>query len=140
MSPAERAFWKRVDISSDPAACWLWTGCVDPSGYGRVRFNGKVRGAHRVALQLVHERDPGTSLVCHACDNPTCCNPFHLWAGTPVDNMRDMHNKGRAKYPRVTDEMAAAILLDTRPGSHVARAFGVSEATISRLRASAGRS
>lgn len=40
---------------------------------------------------------PNKAFVCHSCDNPKCCNPDHLWAGTPRDNMKDCTNKGRAK-------------------------------------------
>jgi hypothetical protein len=43
---------------------------------------------HRVKL------GPG-QLVCHKCDVPRCCNPDHLWIGTPAANSLDMVKKGR---------------------------------------------
>jgi hypothetical protein len=39
-------------------------------------------------------------VVMHSCDNPPCCNPAHLSAGTVRDNALDMIAKGRANPPR----------------------------------------
>lgn len=39
--------------------------------------------------------------VCHACDNPICCNPHHLFLGTDAENKEDMRAKGRAATPPV---------------------------------------
>jgi hypothetical protein len=33
--------------------------------------------------------------ACHRCDNPPCCNPSHLFLGTPTDNARDREAKQR---------------------------------------------
>lgn len=35
-------------------------------------------------------------VVRHKCDNPRCIKLEHLEGGTAVDNMRDMHDRGRA--------------------------------------------
>jgi len=43
--------------------------------------------AHRVAYVIING---DTRLnVLHTCDNPLCCNPKHLYAGTQDDNIRD---------------------------------------------------
>ena len=82
--------WERLDKSS---ACWTWTGKRYPTGYGRF---GK-HYAHRVAYELAYGPIPEGMHVCHSCDNPPCCNPAHLWIGTPKDNMQDRERKGRGK-------------------------------------------
>lgn len=68
------------------------------SGYatGWVRVDGvkKSTSLHRkVYYELTGELP---DVVRHTCDNPRCINPNHLIAGTQVDNMRDMHERGRA--------------------------------------------
>jgi DNA-binding transcriptional regulator YiaG len=47
-------------------------------------------------------------LVCHACDNPRCVNPKHLYLGTAKENTLDMIRKGRKRS--ATGECSAARL------------------------------
>lgn len=89
-------FWSRVDRSAGPDACWPWVGGTFHSfGYGVMKFNGKNHGAHRIAYELSNGPIPNGLCVCHACDNPPCCNPVHLWVGTNVENTADRNSKGR---------------------------------------------
>jgi hypothetical protein len=88
----EQRFWARVDNSGGPKACWPWTGNFDKSGYGMVRRDGKYCSTQKVA----HELTSGVTIAhglkaCHHCDNPPCCNPIHVYAGTHTQNMRDIH-------------------------------------------------
>lgn len=84
-------FWARVDRSG---ACWPWMGARQSRGYGET-WNGRVMLAHRVAFELTNGPIPDDLHICHTCDNPPCCNPSHLFAGTRSDNMQDMLSKGR---------------------------------------------
>jgi hypothetical protein len=63
-------------------------------------MNGREHGAHRALWMLTNGPIPAGLFVLHRCDNPPCCNPDHLFLGTPADNMRDMSEKGRAKGAR----------------------------------------
>lgn len=99
----EERFWKKVDRSGGPDACWTWTAYRDCRGYGQVGYAGRVSGAHRVAWAMTHGDMPVGLCVCHRCDNPPCCNPAHLFVGTHADNNADMISKGRHVAPRGDD-------------------------------------
>lgn len=96
-------FWGKVAVSDDPDACWLWKLSTFPDGYGQFKCNGVNRRAHKVAYEIangitlpVHRVSTKDTLsVLHTCDVPRCCNPAHLWLGTPIDNLRDASAKGR---------------------------------------------
>jgi hypothetical protein len=93
------AFWRLVDKSAGPDACWPWIGHVTPStGYGDVpaRYNSGTRiTAHRHAWKLHNLCDPDKLFVLHRCDNRVCCNPAHLFIGTARVNAFDAGSKGR---------------------------------------------
>jgi hypothetical protein len=80
-----------------PSECWPWTRAHLPSGYGKLRHDKKYLLAHRVVWELQNGPIPNGLQVCHSCDNPPCCNPEHLWLGTPKANTVDMIAKGRLR-------------------------------------------
>jgi hypothetical protein len=92
----EAEFWSFVDRRSADA-CWHWTGRKTTRGYGQIQGEGSWTGAHRRAYSLTKGEIPDGHYVCHTCDNPPCCNPAHLFIGTPQDNVDDMIAKGRAR-------------------------------------------
>lgn len=74
-------------------SCWKWLGARKSCGYGAFRLTDKTFIASRIAYAIFHRFDPGSWCVCHACDNPSCCNPKHLWLGTKQDNSQDNVSK-----------------------------------------------
>lgn len=101
--PEER-FWSKVDTSGGPDACWPFRGRLSYDGYGLIKIAGKNTRTHRFSWALAHpdEPIPPGIFVCHACDNPICVNPAHLWLGTNADNLADMVAKGRSFRPQGT--------------------------------------
>ena len=87
----EQRFFEKVKYSE---GCWEWIACKDSKGYGNFWVNNTVVKAQRWAYEYF--REPlGELYCCHECDNPSCVNPFHLYAGTNADNTRDRDLKGR---------------------------------------------
>ena len=136
--PAEERFWRHVDRRG-PDECWPWLGGKNASGYGR--FNQGY--AHRFALELAHgPMEPGR-YACHRCDNPSCVNPAHLFAGTAEENQQDSRVKGRmrkatgltSRAAKLTPEQVReARAVENGEVSALARRFGVNPTTLWALR------
>jgi len=97
--PLYNMFWSRVAITEDIDLCWEWTGARSSSGYGNLTYYGKYLKANRVAFELFNKCEiPFGLFVLHTCDNPSCCNPKHLFLGTQMDNIKDMISKKRDHF------------------------------------------
>lgn len=147
-------FWKKVDKSGGPGACWLWLASCQYGGHGQFQANRmgepkRVVQAHRWAFEELNGPIPEGMVVRHACDNPPCVNPAHLLLGSQVDNVADMVGRGRGFVPqavpmpgesnpnaKLTAEQVQVIRDRWEAGETgrgLAREYGVSPAQISRI-------
>lgn len=133
-------FWSKVDRRGEDE-CWEWRR-YRVRGYGQFKIDGRWRRAHRVAWELTRSAIPAGLNVCHHCDNPTCCNPGHLFLGTHADNRADAVAKGRAATgerhgsAKIRDAQIPYIRAMCSAGlsqRDVARAYGIGDAQISQI-------
>lgn len=88
----------------DTEGCWIWTGNVHWTGYGRVGVQGKSWLVHRLMYTIAKGEIPEGYEVHHTCEDRLCVNPDHLYATTMVEHKQlhgDMVDTCRAGHPKV---------------------------------------
>lgn len=143
MSPNDKErFWSKVDIRSGEE-CWEWKESTNTDGYGTFSIGGRETqqklAAHRVAKTLSMGKDiEEGKLVLHACDNPPCCNPEHLFVADHQTNMDDMVAKDRSAISygnaKIDWETVDYIRNSDLSGNQLARELELSKASISDIR------
>lgn len=144
-------FWRKIDVR-DVSQCWEWRGTRSGKyGVFARTHEGNTTGshnhsAHRVAYLLYYNLESLPCLVCHSCDNPLCCNPHHLFAGTYRDNTQDMMGKKRYTQrqgelntqAKLTSAQVLSIRALCNSGNvsprQIADMFGVTRGTISDIK------
>jgi hypothetical protein len=87
--------WEKIEVGAH-WECWPFAAkACDRDGYGQLWADGVTYKAHRLVWEYTYGPIPPGLHVLHHCDNPSCCNPEHLFIGTDLDNNQDMVAKGR---------------------------------------------
>lgn len=130
-------FWRLVDRGADDD-CWLWLGDTDHGGYGIFTYHGRKTGAHELALSFTTgERRLPALDTCHSCDTPPCCNPAHLRFDTRRANVRDMHERGRARNGSALTIADVVLIRERRAAGarqkDLAEQFGLTDGAVSMI-------
>lgn len=80
--------------------CRVWLGSRDKRGYGMLQLGPDWVAASRAMWMAFRGPIPKGLCVLHKCDNPPCISLEHLFLGTQLDNIDDMHKKKRHAYGR----------------------------------------
>lgn len=84
-------------VTPAPNGCLEWQGSILRTGYGQVKFKGRVTRAHRIFFFIANPKADQSKLVLHKCNNKKCCNIKHLAIGTHAENMFDAQRSGLLK-------------------------------------------
>lgn len=89
LTPQQRdRFYAKVRLLS--TGCLVWTGAIQPSGYGIVRLLGKSYRVHRVAYENEIGPIPADMVLDHRCHNRACVAINHLVPTTHEENLRNV--------------------------------------------------
>ena len=78
--------------------CWMWQGCTDQFGYGRIGGDRKSLATHRVAYELFSGALIPGLVIDHLCRVRSCVNPDHLEQVTNEENLaRGIYGAGPKK-------------------------------------------
>lgn len=121
--PVADRLWEKVVVKGTDE-CWPWIGARNKAGYGAM-WDGASRriNVSRIVYRLTFGVEPQPcQYVCHRCDNPNCCNPAHLFLGTPQENSSDMMRKGRhVPYSKETHRAAQLLAFKKNRKTHCKR-------------------
>lgn len=106
LGPETPRFWSKVNVGRGSLTdktfltqCWMWRERKDKDGYGIFSCSSGTVRAHIFAYWWHYRIDPKPLYVLHKCNNTSCVNPNHLYAGTSYENMQDRKRAGGYATP-----------------------------------------
>lgn len=141
---ALQALKDRCDEIGD---CWIWTGSDNGSGHPKVRVAGISRSARRFVWEIVNGAIPLAKMVTPSCKDRACLNPDHLVltdkskvslaAVCPTMTLKKSAasaRTNRAKFGKITMDIARQIRTSDKTGRDWAKELGVSVSLVSLVR------
>lgn len=134
-------FIESHSIPEPNSGCHLWLGSMTAAGYGRLWDNGRMVYAHRFVYELTNGAIPVGAHILHHCDNPACCNPDHLYAGTHTNNMADAGRRGRFPHgarhyrAKLTEQQVKEIRTAVGTHSEIASKYNIGRRYVSAIKA-----
>lgn len=125
--------------AKQPYDCWTWKRPLySKEHYPQIRNGGKKLKVHRLFFEMFFRPLLPGECVLHSCDNPSCCNPVHLHAGSQKENAMQRAAKGRSGNvngekngrAKITKEEAAYILTSKESYSKLGAKFGVTKQAV----------
>jgi hypothetical protein len=120
--------------SPSRSGCWLWTGCVDRWGYGKVALYRRTTAAHRASYRLFVGPLEADLAIDHLCRVRNCVNPEHLEAVPKVINDLRGFSPPAVNARKVTCKRGHPLFPRRSGTGRVCRACGARNQRASRLR------
>ena len=120
-------------ITVNELDCWEWQKSKT-NGYGRLVKGGKNIPAHAYSYIAFIGEIPTGMQINHKCNNRSCVNPKHIYAGTQKQNVKDMDDSGRRNQvngeqngnSKINETIAKQIFDHKGHAKIAAKKFGVS--------------
>lgn len=124
--------------------CLNWPFAKTHEGYGKARYDGRSKGAHRIVCEVVHGAPPThNSEAAHICGNSSCVNPQHIRWASPAQNQADKISHGTNleadRHPNAKLSNDSVSFIKRSRGiisqADLASRFGVSKSTVAMIHA-----
>lgn len=127
-SHGEARRWVAMAAASETDECLLWPFKAMAGQVKRPVIGRSGRGLQPVThlvLEMAGRPLSSGEQANHTCDEPLCCNPAHLYAGSQHQNVRDAIRRGR--MPGLADDVIEEIgrLSATMGYKRIAKHLGV---------------
>ena len=136
-------FISKIKFTINTKDCWKWQAYIDKRGYGTFWISAyeTMMKAHRLFYYLINNLVINEDCL-HKCDNPSCCNPFHIYEGNDLNNSNDKYLRNRQVHLKnenhgmcyISNDLARQICLEIDNIDNIAKKYDIPKSTIQNIR------